>query len=337
MTITATDSIWLAGLLLLACWLLDTSLGRKALADSLPRRNSMPLYMPLVPLTLWFGGVAMAVVLVQKLTPGLEGWQEIFRDHIVMSIGAVVTIAVMMFLADTHFSRRLKGFGLNIRTIVRDLFMAIVNLLAVWPLILAAITVTIFFVELLSGRQYQMQSHQQLEMVAEYPQLPLRIMIVLVAVVIAPLLEEMMFRGFVQTTIRSILDLRFSPWRGHLALVPDHRQACPERSRRDANGTQGVARPSWPCVQFEGGTPSPHGLATIGNRQSATAWPAIMASSVFFAIMHADPAHWPALFVLGVCLGYSYEKSGSLFRPIFIHLFFNATSVAIALYQAGAQ
>jgi membrane protease YdiL (CAAX protease family) len=319
-TITATDFIWLAGLLLLACWLLDTSLGRKALADSLPRRNSMPFYMPLVPLLLWFGGVAMAVVLVQKLTPGLQGWQEIFRDHIVMSIGAVLTIAVMMFLADAHFSRRLKGFGLNIRTIVRDFFMAIVNMLAAWPLILAAITVTIFFVELLSGRQYQMQPHQQLEMVAEYPQLPLRIMIVFVAVVIAPLLEEMMFRGFVQTTIRSILDLRFSPWRGHLALVPYRWQACPERSRRDANGTQGR-----------------DGLATIGNRQSTTAWPAIMASSVFFAIMHADPAHWPALFVLGVCLGYSYEKSGSLFRPIFIHLLFNASSVAIALYQAGAQ
>jgi membrane protease YdiL (CAAX protease family) len=49
--------------------------------------------------------------------------------------------------------------------------------------------------------------------------------------------------------------------------------------------------------------------------------------------MHENPGHWPALFVLGVCLGYSYEKSGSLFRPIFIHLFFNVSSVAIALYQ----
>jgi len=118
-----------------------------------------------------------------------------------------------------------------------------------------------------------MQQHQQLEMITEYTQLPVRIMIVFVAVIIAPLLEEMLFRGFVQTTIRSFLGIRNS------------------------------------------------------------AWPAIAASSVFFAIMHADPGHWPALFVLGVCLGYSYEKSGSLLRPIFIHLFFNASSVAIALYQ----
>jgi len=215
----------------------------------------------------------MAVVLVQKLTPGLQGWQKIFRDHIVMSIGAIVTVAAMMFLAHVHFSRRLKGFGLNIRTIVKDFFMAFVNLLAAWPIMMAAITITTFVAGLIWGADYEMQQHQQLEMITEYPQLPLRIMIVFVAVVIAPLLEELLFRGFVQTAIRSFFNIRNS------------------------------------------------------------AWPAIAASSVFFAIMHADPGHWPALFVLGVCLGYSYEKSGSLLRPIFIHLFFNASSVAIALYQ----
>jgi membrane protease YdiL (CAAX protease family) len=272
-TITATDFIWLAGLILLACWLLDTSLGRKALADSPPRRNSMPPYLPLVPLLLWFGAVSMAVVLVQKLTPGLQGWQKIFRDNLVMSIGAVITMAAMMYLANMHFARRLKGFGLNIKTIVKDFFMAFLNLLAVWPLILAAVTVTIYFAKLFMNQDYQMQQHEQLEMITEYPQLPVRIMIVFVAVVIAPLLEEMMFRGFVQTTIRSFLNIRNS------------------------------------------------------------AWPAIAASSVFFAIMHADPSHWPSLFILGVCLGYSYEKSGSLLRPIFIHLFFNATSIVGTLIQ----
>lgn len=275
--ITASDFIWLAGLILLALWLLKTSLGRKALADSPPRRNNMPAWLPFVPLLLWFGGVAMAVALVQRLTPGLPGWEEIFVDNLVMSIGAVITIAAMLYLAHLFFARGLKGFGLNIGTIGKDFLMAIVNLLTVWPLIMAAITATIYFARLFSGREYHMQEHQQLKLIAEYPQLPLHIMIVFVAVLIAPLLEEMLFRGFVQTTIRSFINIRNS------------------------------------------------------------AWPAIAASSVFFATMHADPAHWPALFVLGICLGYSYEKSGSLLRPIFIHAFFNASSVAIALYQAGTS
>ena len=182
----------------------------------------------------------------------------------------------MMVLAHFHFACRLKGFGLNIKTIVKDFFMAILNLLAAWPLILAAVTLTIFIAKLFSGPGYEMQPHQQLEMITEYHQLPLRIMIVFVAVVIAPLLEEMLFRGFVQTAIRSVINIK-------------------------------------------------------------SAWPAIAVSSAFFAMMHANPAHWPALFVLGVCLGYSYEKSGSLFRPIFIHLFFNAFSVTTVLFQAGSS
>jgi len=214
----------------------------------------------------------MAVVLVQKLTPGLQGWQKIFADNLVMCIGAIITITVMIFLARVHFARQLKGFGLNIRTTIKDFFMGFVNLLATWPLMMAAITMTMFVAELIWGSDYQMQQHQQLEMISEYTQLPLRIMIVFVAVIIAPLLEEMLFRGFVQTTIRSFFNIRNS------------------------------------------------------------AWPAIAASSVFFAIMHEDPGHWPALFILGVCLGYSYEKSGSLLRPIFIHLFFNAYSIAAALF-----
>ena len=232
----------------------------------------MPPYLPLVPLLLWFGAVSMTILLVQKLTPGLQDWQKIFRDHLVMSIGAVVTIAVMMFLAHIHFTRRLKGFGLNIKTIAKDFVMAIINLLAVWPLMLAAVQITTYIAKLIWGADYQIQPHEQLEMITEYTQLPDRIMIVFVAVVIAPFLEEMMFRGFVQTTIRSYLNIKNS------------------------------------------------------------AWPAITISSVFFALMHANPAHWPALFILGMCLGYSYEKSGSLFRPIFIHLFFNASSVATVLF-----
>ena len=63
------------------------------------------------------------------------------------------------------------------------------------------------------------------------------------------------------------------------------------------------------------------------------AWPAIAISSLLFTMTHADAGHWPALFVLGICMGYAYEKSGSLFRPIFIHSIFNAISVIATLNQ----
>jgi len=62
-------------------------------------------------------------------------------------------------------------------------------------------------------------------------------------------------------------------------------------------------------------------------------WLAIVISSGLFAMMHANPGHWPALFVLGIGMGYAYEKSGSLLQPIFIHALFNATTIAATLSQ----
>ncbi len=119
-----------------------------------------------------------------------------------------------------------------------------------------------------------MQRHEQLKVVTEHPHLVLRILVVAGAVVIVPLFEELLFRGLIQTMLRSFL--------------------------------------------FE-----------FGNR----VWLAIAFSSGLFVMMHEDRSHWPALFVLGLCMGYAYEKSGSLWRPIFIHAIFNATAVIATLSQ----
>jgi membrane protease YdiL (CAAX protease family) len=64
-------------------------------------------------------------------------------------------------------------------------------------------------------------------------------------------------------------------------------------------------------------------------------WVAIIVTSVLFAALH-PPMHSPALFALSIGLGYSYEKSGSLVRAIFMHSFFNMASIAGTL-AAGSQ
>ena len=62
-------------------------------------------------------------------------------------------------------------------------------------------------------------------------------------------------------------------------------------------------------------------------------WPAIFVASIVFIVFHANTEHWLALYALSICLGYTYEKSGSLFRSIFVHALFNAMSVLAALNQ----
>lgn len=62
-------------------------------------------------------------------------------------------------------------------------------------------------------------------------------------------------------------------------------------------------------------------------------WQSIFIVSAIFAVLH-PLMHFPAIFILSAAMGYSYEKSGSLLRPIFIHIFFNGTTIAFALLSS---
>lgn len=272
--------IFLAGILLFGIWLLKTSLGREALADSRPRRNNMRPYLCLVPLFIWFGPIPLAIQITEVLTADLQDWQRASLNNLIYCVGAIVVMAVIIFLVRASFVRRLKGFGLNIRSVHKDIFAAFLNLLSVWPLMMAAIALTMYIGKLFFGPQYQISQHEQLKIITAYPRWQLRVLVFIVAVVIAPLLEEMIFRGLFQTVIRSFFESRDSK--------------LETRSR---------------------------------------VWLPIFISAGLFSIVHGNVPHWPALFLLGVCLGYAYEKSGSLFRPIFIHAFFNAITITFVLLE----
>jgi membrane protease YdiL (CAAX protease family) len=264
--------ICLTGVALFVWWLLKTSLGKRALTDSAPRRNNMPFYLPLIPFFFSFGAVSLAAIIARELTKDWPDWKRAIVDNAVLCVGAALTAVLIIILARAHFARRLKGFGLGVRALPRDILAAPLYLLAAWPLILASVELTVNINQYFSDPEYQLQQHEQLQVVTENPQLALRVLVVAGAVVIGPLFEELLFRGLIQTTIRSFL--------------------------------------------FE-----------TGNR----AWLAIVFSSGLFVMMHQDMGHWPALFVLGVCMGYAYEKSGSLWRPIFMHSIFNGIAVISTL------
>ncbi|MHC4460608.1 MAG: lysostaphin resistance A-like protein [Planctomycetota bacterium] len=267
--ISLIDVVWLGGLIIFGSWLLKTSLGRKALADSIPRRNNMPFYLPFIPLFIWFGPVGVAAVIAEKLLDGLPQWQETFLLNLIYCIGGLAVTALIILLARVSFARRLKGFGLNAKTIIKDFLAGAANLLAVWPLVIAMILLTTSLGKLIWGQDFEMQQHQELELMTAHSQLPLRILIIVLAVVIAPVLEEMLFRGLFQTMLRGVIK---------------------------------------------------------------NAWTAIILISALFAVLHPW-THWLALFALSMCLGYAYEKSGSLFRPIFIHSLFNGIAIIATLYQ----
>lgn len=76
------------------------------------------------------------------------------------------------------------------------------------------------------------------------------------------------------------------------------------------------------------------GLLQEGLRRAgATPWQAILLASVFFACAHigvVQPHALLGLFVLGLGLGWSYEKTGRLWAPIAMHMLFNAGNLIAA-------
>jgi membrane protease YdiL (CAAX protease family) len=258
-----------SGVFVLVVWALRTSLGTKALDNAPARENIMPPLLA-IPLLVWIGTVSALFLIKGKLLTGLPDWQDSIAENLALCMAAIPAIVAGVMIARITFVRGFSALGLNPRTIPRDFAAALLNLLAVMPVVLGAIILTTIVGKLIFGDKFQMPQHDELKQIIEFSQWQVRALIVFTAVVVVPFVEELIFRGMIQTALRSY-----------------------------------IAKP----------------------------WPAIFVTSLVFIVFHANPEHWLALFALSLCLGYTYEKSGSLFRSIFVHALFNGMSVLAALNQ----
>ena len=254
--------VLLAGPVIFIHWLRTTSFGKTALVDSKPRRNNMPFYLPLLLIALWIVCTALGIGIV-SLIPNMADWQDTLAMYIVRAAAGLIVIAFIIAVGKKMFARRLAGFGLSPKNIPNDFASAIINLIAVLPLVIAIMYLVGYFGELFYGKEFQMQTNEGLTDLVAHPQLWAKLAVSIFAVLIVPVFEEFLFRGLLQTTLRN---------------------------------------------------------------HNITPWPAIFLTSAIFAILHPG-THFPAIFALSVCFGYAYEKSGSLFRPIFAHMVFNAINI----------
>lgn len=240
--------------------------GPLALGGCPARRNRLPVYVPLLYLAAWqilaFGAMEAIKYVMEGSPPGaLES-----ANYIANTVINLLLIGTMLFVVWRFFARRLKGFGLDLRTVARDFATAIVNFIAVLPLVWLGIVI-VDFVGKLVDPAFEIGANEGLDALKQNPHPAMKVLMLTYLAVGVPVMEELLFRGLIQSTARSYIN---SPWL------------------------------------------------------------AILITSFIFALMH-PVLHWPAIFVLSMALGYSYERSGSLFRPIFIHIFFNATALCATL------
>ena len=185
---------------------------RDPLGGAAPRPNRLS----------WVGvlWVVMVYLLTAAGVASLTGWylseetdQELAGDlTLACANAASFTMAALacLWLARSAFYARLGGFGLTWRRARPDLCWAGLTVLAVWPAVAGLLWVSERVVLLTLGPQY-LEDHRVIGSL-ENPALPawVSVLMVLTAVVIAPLAEELFFRGILQTKLGATFNSRWA-------------------------------------------------------------------------------------------------------------------------------
>jgi len=200
-----------SGILLFASWLLRTSLGKTALEQAPVRRiNTSPLFV-IAALFIWQIPSSYVIFALRSDLRTWPDWYAWLIRNVVMAGGAVLTILFIGIVAWFTYARRLKGLGLGLRNLHKDFLHAVVILFCLFPLVLAAIALTTTLGQQVFGPDYHIEQHKELEVFADHPQLSLKLSVVLLAVLVAPAVEELIFRGLIQTMVVSYIQ---RPWWG---------------------------------------------------------------------------------------------------------------------------
>ncbi len=294
--------------LVLAGWILKAAGIFRATAIVGPRRMAAG-EGPAVLVLLFIAGLG-GVMVGGGLAGGLPVAQA-WRGVVVGAMGYLGGAAVI--LAGSAIVRRqgLQRLGLTARQMLPAGWQALVAMIALLPLVYAMGLLMDWLTRVLDipGPVHTVLTQLKL---AEHP--AGAALLVVSAVVLAPLFEELLFRGIMQTFVVRLL------------AGPEADSPASEMIGRDSalaqegglagTGPQAAEMPdtqAWP----------PRGIMAR--------WAAIAITSLVFAAVHGQWLWIAPLFVLSVGFGYAYEKTGNLWVPIFMHALFNGTQIAIFL------
>ena len=167
--------------------------------------------------------------------------------------------------------------------------------------------------------------HEILRAIRENPQPEVILWGVLSAVVIAPLAEEILFRGLLQTTLvygLARLFARSQPLTAPVAVLPLGVPGGAAPAVLPATGGEAHDLAYWhrpPPPVLEKPDPS-----------AAFRWAGILTVSALFAVLH-EPWSIPLIFLLSLFFGYLYERTGNLWTSIVVHFGFNSLNLLVVL------
>src|SRR3954453_5929230 len=224
---------------------------------------------------------------------------------------------VLVVAAITKATLRDLGWPANIRQFIRDISIgAAACLVALAPVHISQIALmTVFFPDMKSG-------HPLIKMVMDAPPDPWILLLTgVAAVVVAPICEEIAFRLLLQGWLEGWVDRRLG-WRAaatEMQMTNDEAQMTNDQGSRPEDLSLVIPDSS---LQAE---PPSSGIAGLPY-----GWFPIIVSSAAFGLAHLGYGPEPVpLFLLGLVLGYLYQRTHRILPGIVTHALFNLFTMII--------
>ena len=256
----------------LSSWAKRNNWGKQSFTQSPQRLNNCPAWMPILLFGIWITAMLVFAKFISIIT-GIDNSDNLIITQSSLGAASAITIFISIFAASILFDDGIVGFGIGVKKIKTDFFRAAKVLAKTYPAIVALMLTVGYLAPIISGGKTEVPSHPLLDYANNSGSVYVILFVAFIAVVLAPVIEEILFRGYLQTKLSDNLQNRLY---------------------------------------------------------------AILFTSLIFAVIHGGELwlHWPALFLFSCALGYTYEKSGSLLQPIFMHAIFNAVNLSLSVIYA---
>jgi membrane protease YdiL (CAAX protease family) len=245
-----------------------------------------------------------------------------------MLLNAVVEIAMLILVpivVSLTCGARLRDFGLSFGGWWRQAGVGAVAVLIAAPPVNA--------IQILAAKLWTYDPHPVQKMMFTEFSVGVAGLAVATAVILAPMFEELFFRGLLQSWLAALFERRALP--STIALQadapiqastgqPPPTDYCESECELDPN----AERASEPRSPYE----APKTLDSPSIQPASRTWLAIALTSFSFGFVHYQ--QWPApiaLFVLSLVIGTVYHRTGSLIAAISMHATFNGLST-LALF-----
>jgi membrane protease YdiL (CAAX protease family) len=231
------------------------------------------------------------------------------REMVSLSAAAgIIPVALLLLSYRMLHHAGLARLGLTRDNLARAFLPALVGSLLVIPVIYWFGFLLVWLFQLLHIEHPE--KHQLLLLLDQTRDSTTQLLMVFAAVVVAPVFEELLFRAHIQTILSHLISRRrvtYGPTAPSPLDLP-----YPDPGTPHPLSYENHLPPRWESI------PRP-----------AARWASVIGTSLLFAAVH----EWwtaPAIFLLSLCFGYVYERTGNLFVPIFMHVAFNGVSIILS-------